>query len=68
MAERSSMALMNHILQPQKTLSMLVSFPTSYGYRDVWNFMLHQLVEPKVDEKEHAMEFMTDVTTGSSSL
>ncbi|OAE34605.1 hypothetical protein AXG93_167s1160 [Marchantia polymorpha subsp. ruderalis] len=56
--------------QPRMALPTLVSYPTSHAYRDggsglLWDSTLHQLVEPNVDEREHAMGFMTGVTAAS---
>ncbi|PTQ28729.1 hypothetical protein MARPO_0156s0026, partial [Marchantia polymorpha] len=63
-ADRSPMALVNHVGQPRMALPTLVSYPASHAYRDggprlLWDSTLHQLVEPNADERERAMRFLT---------
>ncbi|OAE25242.1 hypothetical protein AXG93_1420s1050 [Marchantia polymorpha subsp. ruderalis] len=64
--------LMVHVYgQPRMALPTLVSYPASHAYRDggprlLWNSIVHQLVEPNVDERERAMGFMTGVTATAS--
>ncbi|BBN14385.1 hypothetical protein Mp_6g11220 [Marchantia polymorpha subsp. ruderalis] len=70
-ADRSPMALVNHVGQPRMALPTLVSYPASHAYRDggpglLWDSVLHQLVEPNADERERAMGFLTGVTAASS--
>ncbi|PTQ44536.1 hypothetical protein MARPO_0020s0163, partial [Marchantia polymorpha] len=70
-ADRSPMALVNHVGQPRMALPTLVSYPASNAYRDggpgpLWDSTLHQLVEPNADERERAMGFLTGVTAASS--
>jgi hypothetical protein len=48
-------------------LPTFVNFPTSHAYREggpelVWDTCSQQLVEPNVDEREHAMGFPIGVT------
>ncbi|OAE25150.1 hypothetical protein AXG93_3217s1680 [Marchantia polymorpha subsp. ruderalis] len=72
-ADRSPMALVNRVGQPQMALPTLVSYLASHAHHDggsglLWDNTVHQLVEPNADERERAMRFMTSVTTASSSL
>jgi hypothetical protein len=44
-------------------LPTFVSFPTSHAYREggpglIWDICSQQLMEPNVDEREHAMGFL----------
>ena len=69
-ADRPPLAQVNQVGEPWRALPTLVSFPTSYAYRDggpglVWDTHLQQLVEPNADERERAMGFPTGVTVVS---
>jgi hypothetical protein len=49
-------------------LPTFVNFPASHAYREggpelVWDTCSQRLVEPNIDEKEHAMGFLIGVTS-----
>jgi hypothetical protein len=65
-ADRSPMAMVNRLGQPRMALPTFLSFPTSHAYREggpglVWDTCSQWLVEPNVNEREHAMGFPTRV-------
>jgi hypothetical protein len=64
------LALINHEGQPR--LATLVCYPRSFafhngGLRLVFDTSTQQLEEPRLDERERAMDFATGTTVGPES-
>jgi len=62
------MVVVNLVGQPRMALPTFVSFPTSHAHREgglglLWDTYSQQLVEPNLDEREHAMGFPIGVTS-----
>ena len=67
-ADQPPLAVVNQVGMPRLALSTLVSYPGSHAFRDhgpglVWDTTTRRLEEPRADERERAMGFLTGTTT-----
>jgi hypothetical protein len=67
--DQPPLAFVNQVGQPRMALPTLVSYPRSFAFRDggpglVFDTSSQRLKEPCVDEREHAMGFLTSTTSG----